>query len=361
MIIDTHAHVFPPLATACGWRTVKDHQNYLGAYMWGMARAGAKRHHEPPPDINFRAGRFGRFLWTEDGVDYYRQFTPPALQNQASPPEYVIAEMVHAGVDMANLQQAKMYGKLNKYIAKCVRKYPNRFVGLAQLDNELEAYKEISKLKRTVKELGFNGMLFEGSMFRVTDNPSGFNVSKFDSFWREVSDLGIAVYWQLVNQTVPAEMYMNLMRIFSAWAKRFPDIPSVLLQGLFAYPFRQENGEVRFPQELFDIFKQPNVYAEVTYGNQAGPMGWDYPFPQAQQLIRQLYEEIGPHKMLWGSDMPMTQRNCTYRQSLTYLKNYCDFIPAKDMELILGGNVARIMKIQTDLPKTPEPILAGAA
>jgi len=264
---------------------------------------------------------------------------------------------------MANLHNGKMYGKLNNYIAKCVGKYPDRFVGLFQLDNELEAYKksEIPKLKYAVKQLGFKGISFEASRFLAIGNPSGFNDSKFDSFWREVSDLGIAVYWPLVNARLPAETYMNQMRVFSVWAKRFPDIPSVVEQGLMARPFRQENGEVRFPQELFNIFKWPNVYAEVAYPIQAGPMGWDYPFPQAQQLIRQQYEEIGPHKMLWGSDMPMVERNCTYKQSLTFLKDYCDFIPAKDMELILGGNHARIMKIQSDHPRTPRPILAAIA
>ena len=31
------------------------------------------------------------------------------------------------------------------------------------------------------------------------------------------------------------------------------------------------------------------------------------------------------------------------------------------MELILGGNIARIMKIKTDIPATPRPKLADVA
>jgi len=34
---------------------------------------------------------------------------------------------------------------------------------------------------------------------------------------------------------------------------------------------------------------------------------------------------------------------------------------SKDMELILGGNIARILKIRTDIPRAPKPKLADVA
>jgi predicted TIM-barrel fold metal-dependent hydrolase len=86
-------------------------------------------------------------------------------------------------------------------------------------------------------------------------------------------------------------------------------------------------------------------------------LGWDYPFPQAHKLIKQQYEEFGAHKLIWGSDMPNVERHCTYRQSVSYLKDYCDFIGHEDMDLILGGNLARILKIPTT--EVPRTLLAG--
>jgi predicted TIM-barrel fold metal-dependent hydrolase len=130
--------------------------------------------------------------------------------------------------------------------------------------------------------------------------------------------------------------------------------------GLCVRPYL-EGGKVKYPKELFDILKRPNLLVEIVYPIQAGPPGWDYPFPEANQLIRQQYEELGPQKLVWGSDMPNVERNCTYKQSLTHLTKYCDFIKPKDMDLILGGNIARILKIRTDLPKTPRPRLADVA
>jgi len=43
--------------------------------------------------------------------------------------------------------------------------------------------------------------------------------------------------------------------------------------------------------------------------------------------------------------MSNVERHCTYRQSLDYLRNHCDFIPAKGMNKICGGDVARLFEI----------------
>ena len=48
---------------------------------------------------------------------------------------------------------------------------------------------------------------------------------------------------------------------------------------------------------------------------------------------------------MWGSDMPNVERSCTYRQSLDYLRRYCDFPPASDMDRILGDNAVRLYRI----------------
>ena len=360
MIIDGHMHIFPYLGGACGWKTTGKHLDYLQKFMYGAARpavAAKPGYWNSKLGINFRVGKFGRMEWTEDKVDYYRQFMPPSLQEQTATPEFIIAQMDHAGVDMAVLQNCKLYGKLNDYFAECVKKYPDRFVGTAEI-NEFEANNEseIEKLRYIVEELGFNGLFYEVTKFPEIGQLTAFNDKKFDSFWREVNDLGIAVLWNFTS----SKTYMDQMRAFSAWADRFPDIPSVVTMGLCLRPFK-ENGEVKFPKELLEIFKKPNIFIEVVYPIQVGPVGWDYPFSEAQKLIKQQYEEFGGRKLVWGSDMPNVERNCTYKQSLTYLTNYCDFIDRKDMELVLGGNIARILKIRTGTPKTPGPKLADIA
>jgi predicted TIM-barrel fold metal-dependent hydrolase len=52
---------------------------------------------------------------------------------------------------------------------------------------------------------------------------------------------------------------------------------------------------------------------------------------------------------MWGSDMPNVERFCTYRQSLDYVRRYCDFLTSRDMDLILGANAARLYGLPRSL------------
>jgi predicted TIM-barrel fold metal-dependent hydrolase len=91
---------------------------------------------------------------------------PPSLQDQITSPEYLIAQMEYAGIDIAVLQNAKVYGKLNDYFAESVRKYPSRLIGLAEI-NELESNSksEILRLRHAVKQLGLKGIFYQSTKF----------------------------------------------------------------------------------------------------------------------------------------------------------------------------------------------------
>ncbi len=41
----------------------------------------------------------------------------------------------------------------------------------------------------------------------------------------------------------------------------------------------------------------------------------------------------------------MVLRYYTYRQSLEHILRYCDFLSAEQMDMIVGGNMARLMGI----------------
>jgi predicted TIM-barrel fold metal-dependent hydrolase len=361
MIIDMHAHVFPHLGGACGYKSVSEHLAYQRATLYKPQHPRVDSGVSPElKDINFRVGKFGRFEWTEDGVDYYRQFNPPSLEDQTASPEFMLAQMDHAGVDRAVLQNSPFYGELNNYFAECVKKYPDKFIGLVKI-NELKAYKksEILKLRHAVNELKLEGIYFTARAFFSPGISGKYIDKKFDLFWQEVSNLGISVHWGLVTSKESAEEFLEEVRVLDVWGEKFPDIPSVITHGFFPIKPFMRNDEIVIPKEFLKLFKHRNISAEILYSVIAGPLGWDYPYPQAQKIIKNLYEEIGAEQLVWGTDMPVLECNCTYRQSLTYLRDYCDFISPKDMDLILGGNAIRMLKIEMGGPKTIRPIYAG--
>jgi hypothetical protein len=44
---------------------------------------------------------------------------------------------------------------------------------------------------------------------------------------------------------------------------------------------------------------------------------WDYPYPEAQALIRDMRDRWGASKLVWGSDMPNVERFCTIANAST--------------------------------------------
>ena len=67
-----------------------------------------------------------------------------------------------------------------------------------------------------------------------------------------------------------------------------------------------------------------------------------YPYADSLERVRYLYRECGPAALVWGSDMPNVLRHCTYRQSLDYVRRHADFIPAAELGLVLGDNLASV-------------------
>ena len=74
---------------------------------------------------------------------------------------------------------------------------------------------------------------------------------------------------------------------------------------------------------------------------------FDYPIPQMRPVLRRLVDSIGPKKLLWGTDIPIGLLYLTYRQNIDYIRDYCgDFIGPREMDLLLGDNMARIMGME---------------
>ena len=355
LVVDAHGHIFPFLGGPGGWESASAHvaaiQRLFGVARSATSGAADLDFSAPLPDINFKIGKFGRFEWTEDGIDYYRQVMPPSLQDQTASPEFMLAQMEHADVDVAVLQNAKVYGKLNEYFAEVSSKYPTRYVGLAEVDElNADTPDEIARLKYAIKDLGLRGIYYEATRFIEVGRMGAFRDPQYEEFWKEVGRLGIVVEWYLSAGSMSTDQYTEHLRMFADWAERHEEIPSIIVMGLYPLLFYRD-GVVDYPDDVLRIVDKPNVYVEILYPIVAGRLSWDYPYEPANILIKKQYERLGPEKLIWGSDMPNVERNCTYRQSLTHLTEYCDFIEPQHMDLIVGGNAARLFKIETDVPR----------
>jgi len=103
------------------------------------------------------------------------------------------------------------------------------------------------------------------------------------------------------------------------------------------------SGTWEFPPEVLATYRRDNLQLEVMFPITWGGV-WDYPYPEAQELLRQLVARFGATKLCWGSDMPNVERFCTYRQTLETFTVHCGgLIGDRDIANIVGGTAARLL------------------
>lgn len=361
LIVDAHAHVLPYLGGPAGFATTTERLLYAQRAMHthGAQPARRARDHavvtEPTlwdpndpssggrRDVDFRAGRNGRFEWTVAGEDHYVQFMPPHLQTMEAPPEFMVAQMDYAGIDVAVLQNDHIYGSLNGYFADAVRAFPDRFVGLAQVEEPLAFQDDqIARLHDAVARLGMRGLYYTTSTFFTSGYRTYYDDRGFTPFWDAVRDLGLSVFF-VFSASSPIGDFQEEMRRFRGWLERYPTVRTVLVHGLPDGRCLDGAGRLRLPDPLAGALADFPVHAEVLFPIKWGGR-WDYPYPQARDLLRQYLDLFGAKRLVWGSDMPNVERYCTYRQSLTYVTSASDLLSPEELRDIIGANVLGLLE-----------------
>lgn len=353
-VVDCHAHIFPPLAGACGfadaathllhqqramhehgnqpYRRLRDDAIVTERALWSAddATEAGRR------DVGFRVGRCGRFEWEVNGEAQYVQFLPPYMADMSAPAEVITRQMDYAGVATAVLQNDHIYGDLAEDFAAARQRYPGRFIGLAQVQ-EAWAFRDdqLARLVDQVERLGMSGLYFTYSgLFRNGYIPRPSDPA-YDPLWREVARLGLPVFW--VNRdNSPIGRYEDELADVAKILERHP-IRSVLVHGLPTSRYADANERLTLPPVVERMMTRMPVTAELLY-----PISWggrfEYPYPKAMVHFRQLVERFGASRFTWGSDMPNVERYCTYRQTFTYVWEHADFLNAADRRAIFRDN-----------------------
>lgn len=251
MIIDCHAHIFPFLGGASGFPSVQDHLRVLQLYMVGHSQPVRRlRDHsivteetladlpldrpERLRDVGFHVGEHGRFLWRHAGEELYIHFMPPSLQTNTFPAEALLAEMAYAGVNIAVLQNAHLYGRLNEYFAAAMARYPGKFIGLAQVDEpNADSDAELRDLQAGVGTLGLKGLYYANRGFLFDGYRHSFDHPRYEALWETVRALRIPVFWELFGVPVHHDAsYLHELDRLVRWAARSRDIVSILVHGI---------------------------------------------------------------------------------------------------------------------------------
>lgn len=355
-IIDAHYHIFPKLGSqkegidpALRTRFWQYHSREFNN--WWRVDTGEKVDQQflefksnnmaDMPNVNFRLIDYGKARITIDKIDYDMQFYTPNLINNELPPERGIGEMNLAGVDIGILQADHVYGDLANFYGKAMRDYPDRFIGLAQIW-EPEANNEVrlAKLERSIVEQCNKGLYFSVEPLAVMEKDVSLTDPMFDSLWELTRKLKVPVFWFLDDRTINrSDMYMRRISELAQWVKKHPDINCVITHGLVPAAIIHEIG---IPDEVVEVLCNPSVFAEILFPAKFP----DYPYPEGQEMLKQLRDQVGANKLMWGSDSPFGLTMwCTYKQSIDFIRIHCDFLTTNEKEQILGVNSANLFGI----------------
>lgn len=360
-IVDVHGHAWPHMADErFGTRELRM-QNLQRIFLWhkqpvrrvtdDAVVAGEPLHLYDGissgishlKDVNMRVGKFGRIEWTHDGVDYYRQWQPPNLQEMVAPADYMLAQMDYAGVDKAVLSRGRAYGMINEWLTDVCRAHPDRLAASAQI-NEWEAFEDdqLEELRRCVEEFDCRALYFEDNEFFRIDYRYDYDDRLFDRFWDEVARLKVPVQWELrIRKDFGPTEWEDQWRRLLAHVRNRPDIEHVITHGFDMRLF--EGGALS--STILELARESSVYVELLF--HLINVGWEYPFREAQDLILRLYDAVGPERLMWGGDLPAAERNCTYRQSVDYIRvHLAKRMPPEDVAKILGGNAVRLFQLE---------------
>jgi predicted TIM-barrel fold metal-dependent hydrolase len=151
-------------------------------------------------------------------------------------------------------------------------------------------------------------------------------------------------FFELAQQfDVPIELFApyRVTEMHDA-VRRFPGVRWLIdHMGLRYYAGKDNTDAFRQWGALLDLAEETNAWIKCSYFPEAAKDLEDYPFPKAQNYLRQLYERVGADRLIWGSNFPNVRRACTYRQALDFIRVECSFLNDADRKAILGENFVR--------------------
>jgi predicted TIM-barrel fold metal-dependent hydrolase len=259
-------------------------------------------------------------VWSDDEQTYpYGPSTP----NQPGSVELLFETMAEAGVDKAVIVQPIHYLFDNRYVADCLKQYPDRLAAQALVDPTLPGAAD--ELERLHKEEGFGGIRIHLSRY---GDPAGLAASDKDPLWARARDHGLCF-----NLFGKAEDHAPIEPIIA----RFPEVNVAVdhIAGISA----DEPDPKPLLTNLLNWAQYPNVYVKISNVGQRS--NEDYPHNDTQDMIKRIYDAYGPERLMWGTDFPHVLKGCGYRESLELIRHGM-FFDDEDLEWLLCKTILKL-------------------
>lgn len=236
-------------------------------------------------------------------------------------PEMLLDLMKANGVSRTVLVQVIHYRWDNSYLADVLKRYPDKFRGVARINPEDPAAPDhVSKL---VEDHGFLGIRISPAADAKGDWIKGPLMAPLFKRTRELK--------RSMNILMPATRVPDVTALIEA----YPEM-DVVIDHMADCPV--DKPELLSP--ILALKRYPNVFVKVSHTWSLSRQS--YPYPDSQALVKRFYDAFGPQRLMWGTDWPIVNNHATYAKALAMVRDEMPFLNAEDKQWMLSKTVRRV-------------------
>ena len=191
-------------------------------------------------DVGFRVGRYGRLEFMHEGEEHAIQYMPVGMQTILSPPEFMIAQMLYAGVDHCILQAGGGYGAMNDYNAFAQSQYPGKFTSLLHIDEAIADREDVlAEVDRAHRTLRLNGLYYSHDFSRH-GYARNLDDDAFRPFWDKIAAFKLPAFVELsATPNYDKPSYVANLMALDRLMQRHSTLRFVLSHGAAGRAFRR--------------------------------------------------------------------------------------------------------------------------
>jgi len=247
-------------------------------------------------------------------------------------------EMDRNGIDKAVIICANIdkNAKNNAYVAKALTgKLKKRLFQFADIDSfwstTYHRPGSARRLRSLLKKFPIKGITH---YLKMEDKADWLYSDEGIRFFQVINDYGLILSLSCYPHHFPAVRKI---------AEQFPLTP-ILCHHLVHTHVKLKSAHQSM-KEIKLASKLQNIYVKLSGFGYASRSGWNYPYNDILWIVETLYDYFGPYRLCWGSDYPVVRKYMIYEQALEMVRKHCSFIENKDMDWILGKNMAKLLRL----------------
>uniref|UniRef100_UPI003F491A6F amidohydrolase family protein n=1 Tax=Paenarthrobacter ureafaciens TaxID=37931 RepID=UPI003F491A6F len=241
------------------------------------------------------------------------------------------------GVDVAVLVQYMGHYD-NSYISACVRKAPDRFVGIAMVD--VNSPKVLKAVESVAQDGAFAGIRLEARTRSGGEDPY--------QIWRAIAESGLVA-------SVRGPLEDILHPSFQELLEELPELTIRLEHSAF-FRFQRHTG-TQFEQ-ILGMSERAQTYLMWSgyYDFSEEP----YPYKDAYPFLQESLAAFGARRIMWSGDWNRNDLDAErpqgyYLKAVGHIHDELDFVNESDLAQIMGQSALRYLAASRVLSKTNLP------